>query len=221
MQLRKIKQVHMNTMDFTRRSVICTQTGTGYYFPNADKLEIGKEYTLVWVNIYADRCNVFLKEFPEDEFNSICFKEVEGYQPPENEPDVYEVMKLNKLDGFSAPECRKAPYARLQAYMEKKGCPLKMIFEGKELPKLSILDGLFIINLADFKSEIDNLSVNEMFVIGRNNSVVKVNKKLDDPRVSRVQAYVVKNRFEETYEVYDVSLNGTAIAEPDAVETEG
>lgn len=199
-------RANLNRLDLSRRKVVCVNNEF------SPELEQGNEYTLVWINVYPEKCHVILAEYPEESFNSVSFAEVDGYQKPNNEPPVHEVMKLRRLSGYSAPELFALPYAKMQAYLEAAGRALKMIFEGDELPELRFTDTGVVVNLAKFKSEIDNLKEGEMFTVGRKSAAVNV--KLLHPLISRIQAYVVKNRLSGFYEVYDVSLNGTTVTEP-------
>lgn len=43
---------------------------------NNHLLEVGKEYTLEYINIYSWYTGVYIKEFPGVEFNSVIFEEV-------------------------------------------------------------------------------------------------------------------------------------------------
>lgn len=199
----------MNIQDLNRRKVICITADSGCYFPNGEKLTVGKEYTLVWLNLYPDKCWVFLEEFPDLEFNSVHFKEVEGYQKPEGEPSVHEVMLLRELDGYSAPELW-GNRQKLQAYLKKKGRAPRLLYKGVDLPKLNCAG--VTVELAKCAQDIQKLRPGDIYVIGRK-GMVDVNKELDYRFISRVQCYITKSMYGDGYEIYDTSAYGTKLAE--------
>lgn len=195
----------LNILDLSRRKVVCVNSEL-----TSVALEKGKEYTLTWVNAMSGKSNISLEEFPNDLFLAINFAEVEGYQKPGNEPTFEEVRKLHKMPACYAAERPATTYAKLQAYLEAAGRPLKMIFKGEKLPKIKVT-AFIVVDLNRHKSEIDSLKKGEIFTIGSNDSTFKVNIKFPSAVMSRVQAYVVKTSA--GYEVYDVSLNGTTVTD--------
>ena len=70
----------MNIRNCSDRKVLCVRNEDNDFFAcdsNSPMLEVGKEYTVVDVDIHSWHTEVELEEFPNVKFNSVCFKEVE------------------------------------------------------------------------------------------------------------------------------------------------
>ena len=57
----------------SERKVVCVRTSTDIH----SLLEIGKEYTVANVDVHSWNTDVYLKEFGNISFNSVCFNEIE------------------------------------------------------------------------------------------------------------------------------------------------
>ena len=67
----------LNIFDGTPREIVCTRAEKeDGYFPNASKVEKGKIYHLVKVDVGSYSTDVYLAEFPGRCFNSVQFGEV-------------------------------------------------------------------------------------------------------------------------------------------------
>jgi len=72
-----------NSMDITNnkeRQVVCVSNDVGSTFPGFDKehlLTVGEKYTVIDVEVHSWHTLVTLKEFPNEQFNSVLFEEVE------------------------------------------------------------------------------------------------------------------------------------------------
>ena len=63
--------------DASPRPVMCVrEEEENVYFPNASVLKKGKVYNMTKVIVYPFKTEVYLKEFPEMEFNSLQFGEL-------------------------------------------------------------------------------------------------------------------------------------------------
>lgn len=75
----------MNVFDETRREVVCIRNEKDDWFPNAELLEVGKKYHVMEVYRGGWHTDVVLWEFPDLEFNSCTFREVDGYVDKDEE----------------------------------------------------------------------------------------------------------------------------------------
>ncbi len=67
----------LNICNSTPRIVVCAETKEdSFYFPNGAKLEKGKKYNMVRMEVLAFHTHVYLAEFPNLPFNSVQFGEV-------------------------------------------------------------------------------------------------------------------------------------------------
>lgn len=65
-----------------KRKVLCISNRKDnmmMYCDNHHLLEVGKEYTVEDVDVHDWYTLVYLEEFPNVEFNSVIFEEMEGY----------------------------------------------------------------------------------------------------------------------------------------------
>ena len=61
------------------REVVCVCNDNGSTMPNRDNaqlLTVGKKYTVIDVEVHSWHTLVTLKEFPNEQFNSVLFEEV-------------------------------------------------------------------------------------------------------------------------------------------------
>lgn len=69
----------MDIFNDKERKIKCIDKyDTSPYRCDYELLEVGKEYTLIGVNVYSSFSMVQLKEIPDKEFNSVLFEEIEG-----------------------------------------------------------------------------------------------------------------------------------------------
>ena len=66
-----------NISDASARPVMCVrEEKESYYFPNAEKLKKGKIYNVTKVVVHPFSTDVYLREFPDLNFNSVQFGEL-------------------------------------------------------------------------------------------------------------------------------------------------
>lgn len=217
----------MNIFDLKQRQLVCvTEHSDDCYFPNGSMLKKGHVYTLIWINLYPFKSYVFLKEFPNLEFNTVQFEEVKGYQQPEMQPSVEELMRLHRPYVVSGDKPQKETFKnkfffrprsctpflgiheRIQVYLETEGHTLKKIYSGDKLPRLECA-GSAIIDLAEYERRLCALREGELFIIGSKNTSIKVDVLIKKSGISPLHCYVVRNRGQ--YEIYDISSQGTNI----------
>ena len=69
----------MNISDNTKRKVRCrAKYDTSPFSCPFELLEIGKEYTVIDIDVHSWFTNITLEEFPDEQFNSVLFEEIKG-----------------------------------------------------------------------------------------------------------------------------------------------
>lgn len=134
-----IKMKELNIHDGTPRVVICKKVKTGNYFPNGEILQYKRRYHISKVEVHSWYTDVYLKEFPDKNFNSVQFAEC--FKP---EVEVKELVKANGR--------------------ERK---LIAIFPENNLPNIMLSKNITI-DLSLYKEEIQLLEMGDAFTIGRN-----------------------------------------------------
>ena len=69
----------MDIFNNNERKIRCVNKyDTSPYRCDYNLLEVGKEYTVTKIHVYSWFTMIELKEFPNKEFNSVLFEEIEG-----------------------------------------------------------------------------------------------------------------------------------------------
>ena len=70
----------MDIYDKSERQVVCVSNKNNHFYDcdkNSPLLTVGEKYTVMDVDVCSWHTEVWLKEFPDVEFNSVCFEEIE------------------------------------------------------------------------------------------------------------------------------------------------
>ena len=70
----------MDIFNNTRRQVVCVENDMKSTFPgfaNESLLTVGEKYTVIDVEVHSWHTLVTLLEFPNEQFNSVLFEEIE------------------------------------------------------------------------------------------------------------------------------------------------
>ena len=122
----------------TQRVVICKNVRTGNYFPNGELLKQKQRYHISKIEVHSWYTDVYLKEFPEKNFNSVQFAEIFP-----QEIDIKNLVEANSYE-------RKAIAT----------------FSENTIPSI-ILNNTTTIDLSLYKEEMMLLEVGEAFTIGK------------------------------------------------------
>ena len=64
--------------EYIEQNIVCIPTGTGGYAMDkeyiAENLELGKEYKLDHMSVSQSSSSLFLVDFPNKSFNTVCFE---------------------------------------------------------------------------------------------------------------------------------------------------
>lgn len=192
----------LNIGDIRQRVVKCVEAQVckeaAAYFPNAEKLEVGKLYNVFFVEMKDWYTSVYLKEFPNLGFNSLHFDEVDGYTPPK---------KGEVPQGANRKEL-------LQDYLRIIGREAVLIYQARILPPKLICSRVEEIKLSDYKERLAKLAEDDVFIIGRPSKDFSLWQDVAISKygglISRVQAFITCSNG--MYTIYDPSINGNEIA---------
>lgn len=73
----------MDIFNNNKRKIICIDNDDSYawgFSGTGHLLTVGKEYTLIDTEVHGYHTRVTLEEFPDTQFNSILFEEIDDYE---------------------------------------------------------------------------------------------------------------------------------------------
>lgn len=167
-----------------QRAVVCNRIPSDNFFgwnSNKNLLKLGRVYHIDHLVVHKCNTEVFLKEFPDVPFNSVCFGEVANPKAASRLQSIVDTVNtrgrvIKKLYHLSSPRTINIQMSRYH---------VKLTAERISLLK----DG-------------------DILVIGRDTNC-DVNITKTDNGVSRYHCVVVKNSH--GYDLYDMSLSGTTV----------